>query len=350
LVADHEGCIVQSYVQWLQDSEYQAICLLCKNLLKDEPTVRLICYDVFHWSCLDKYASELPATTAPAGYQCPKCKECIFPPSNLVSPVVDILRNKLEATSWARVGLGQSLLEIGDSTLADIDDAGQASTIEINNREKPINSNLSSTSNLLTAVTDDESNGFVIVNGKKKHVPSTGKTTFSDSSSTHHHHHHHIDTSSHHSNQKQEQQKQHLVKSSNRIQESQDQHTNESQSHYHNRAGIAQTSSQDNESHHVAGSQDVILNVDNSLDRDTGDYKYQRRPLFEWLNRWLRSRQILSRSPIFRMTRQKKILFIIIFVFICFFTLIIVFSQLGSIVTEDDPALDPMNNPNIHVQ
>lgn len=63
---------------------------------------------MFHWSCLNKYASELPGDTAPAGYQCPKCKECIFPPPNLVSPVVDMLRKKLETVSWSRVGLGQS--------------------------------------------------------------------------------------------------------------------------------------------------------------------------------------------------------------------------------------------------
>ena len=128
-------CIVQSYVQWLQDSDYNPICILCKNLLKDEPTIRLICYgyyyfylifinklnkfqipdvfiriDVFHWSCLDKYAAQLPADTAPAGYQCPKCKEGIFPPANLTSPVVDMLKHKLETVSWSRVGLGQSIV------------------------------------------------------------------------------------------------------------------------------------------------------------------------------------------------------------------------------------------------
>jgi hypothetical protein len=37
-------CIVQSYVQWLQDSDYNPICILCKRLLSEEPTVRLICY------------------------------------------------------------------------------------------------------------------------------------------------------------------------------------------------------------------------------------------------------------------------------------------------------------------
>ena len=50
------------------------------------------------------------------------------------------------------------------------------------------------------------------------------------------------------------------------------------------------------------------------------------------------------------MTRQKKILFIVLFVFISLFTLIVIFSRLGSISTENDPALDPMNNPNIRIQ
>ena len=43
--------------------------------------------DVFHWVCLDRYARNLPADTAPAGYTCPACQDCIFPPENLVSPV-----------------------------------------------------------------------------------------------------------------------------------------------------------------------------------------------------------------------------------------------------------------------
>jgi hypothetical protein len=52
----------------------------------------------------------LPANTAPAGYQCPKCKECIFPPQNLVSPVVEALKSKLDTASWSRIGLDQSLV------------------------------------------------------------------------------------------------------------------------------------------------------------------------------------------------------------------------------------------------
>lgn len=69
---------------------------------------------MFHWACLDKYARELPATTAPAGYTCPACKECIFPDSKLVSPVADVLREKLAGVNWARAGLGLPLVRISD--------------------------------------------------------------------------------------------------------------------------------------------------------------------------------------------------------------------------------------------
>ena len=40
-------CIVQSYLQWLQDSDYSPNCSLCSNVLADEAygeCVRLTCY------------------------------------------------------------------------------------------------------------------------------------------------------------------------------------------------------------------------------------------------------------------------------------------------------------------
>jgi len=49
-------------------------------------------------------------TTAPAGYTCPTCQECVFPPDNMVSPVVDELRSILKEVNWARAGLGMTLL------------------------------------------------------------------------------------------------------------------------------------------------------------------------------------------------------------------------------------------------
>lgn len=103
-------CIVQSYILWLHDHDYNPICALCSVNLKEGDCVRLTCYHMFHWACLDKYARELPPSTAPAGYICPTCKECIFPKPKLVSPVADVLREVLAGVNWARAGLGLPLV------------------------------------------------------------------------------------------------------------------------------------------------------------------------------------------------------------------------------------------------
>jgi len=66
--------------------------------------------DVFHWSCLDEFAGRLPSNTAPAGYACPACHTGLFPASNVVSPVVDCLRELLSTVNWARAGLGLPLV------------------------------------------------------------------------------------------------------------------------------------------------------------------------------------------------------------------------------------------------
>jgi hypothetical protein len=71
---------------------------------------QLFCTDVYHWACLDQFARQLPPTTAPAGYKCPSCKVGLFPSINLVSPVADVLREKLAGVNWARTGLGLPLV------------------------------------------------------------------------------------------------------------------------------------------------------------------------------------------------------------------------------------------------
>uniref|UniRef100_A0ABM5F500 Zinc finger protein-like 1 n=1 Tax=Pogona vitticeps TaxID=103695 RepID=A0ABM5F500_9SAUR len=111
IVANHAKCIVQSYLQWLQDSDYNPNRRLCSTLLTTKETVRLVCYDLFHWSCLNEMASQLPKNTAPAGYQCPSCQGPVFPPANLVSPVASVLREKLSTVNWARAGLGLPLID-----------------------------------------------------------------------------------------------------------------------------------------------------------------------------------------------------------------------------------------------
>lgn len=106
LLANHESCVVQTYLSWLTDSDYDANCLLCFEPLNSKETVRLKCMHLFHWDCFDARARQLPDTTAPAGYKCPSCLECIFPPENQQSPVVDKLKVKLQTVNWGRLGLG----------------------------------------------------------------------------------------------------------------------------------------------------------------------------------------------------------------------------------------------------
>ncbi|XP_065325072.1 zinc finger protein-like 1 homolog [Gordionus sp. m RMFG-2023] len=62
-------------------------------MLIDKPTIRFLCLDIFHADCLDQHYSTLPNTTAPNGYTCPTCKECIFFSNNVKSPLAENLRN-----------------------------------------------------------------------------------------------------------------------------------------------------------------------------------------------------------------------------------------------------------------
>uniref|UniRef100_A0A8D8ESN7 Zinc finger protein-like 1 homolog n=1 Tax=Culex pipiens TaxID=7175 RepID=A0A8D8ESN7_CULPI len=110
MVVNHAKCTVQSYIQWLKDSDFDSSCTLCGSLLDDEDCVRLICYHVFHWKCLAARQQSLPANTAPGGHTCPCCNDPIFPPANLVSPVADVLRTRLGQANWARNVLELPLL------------------------------------------------------------------------------------------------------------------------------------------------------------------------------------------------------------------------------------------------
>ncbi|XP_006901518.1 PREDICTED: zinc finger protein-like 1 [Elephantulus edwardii] len=111
MVANHTKCIIQSYLQWLQDSNYNPNCSLCNMPLTARETTRLICFDLFHWACLNERAAQLPQNTAPAGYQCPNCNGPIIPPANIAGPVASALREKLTTVNWARAGLGLPLID-----------------------------------------------------------------------------------------------------------------------------------------------------------------------------------------------------------------------------------------------
>lgn len=110
MVTSHPKCVVQSYIQWLKDSDFDSSCGICGGTLENGECVRLICYHVFHWQCLNKRQSALPANTAPGGHTCPTCSHPIFPPPNLISPVADVVRNRLGQVNWGRNELGLPLL------------------------------------------------------------------------------------------------------------------------------------------------------------------------------------------------------------------------------------------------
>ncbi|XP_050071408.1 zinc finger protein-like 1 homolog [Anopheles maculipalpis] len=110
MVVNHTKCTVQSYIQWLKDSDFDTNCTLCGSPRDSDDCVRLICYHVFHWKCLNARQQMLPPNTAPGGHTCPICSEPLFPPSNLVSPVADVLRVRLGQVNWGRNELGLPLI------------------------------------------------------------------------------------------------------------------------------------------------------------------------------------------------------------------------------------------------
>lgn len=114
MLSNHPKCVVQSYLRWLQDSDYEPNCPLCNRELRAGDTVRLVCYDLFHWRCLSTRYVSLPPHTAPSGFRCPSCNAPLFPPPESRGPVADALRSRLANVAWARPGLGLPLIEDAD--------------------------------------------------------------------------------------------------------------------------------------------------------------------------------------------------------------------------------------------
>jgi len=63
MVSNHPKCVVQSYCQWLKDSDYSALCALCQLDLSQDDCIRLICYHIFHLKCLDDHCKQYPSNT-----------------------------------------------------------------------------------------------------------------------------------------------------------------------------------------------------------------------------------------------------------------------------------------------
>lgn len=97
----HKKCIIKSYLQWLQDSDFDSTCKLCTKPLQED-TIRLMCLDLFHTECLDNYCKMKPPNTTAAGHLCPTCNGRILPSPTASGLIVENLRNYFKDAEWAR--------------------------------------------------------------------------------------------------------------------------------------------------------------------------------------------------------------------------------------------------------
>ncbi|XP_030648383.1 zinc finger protein-like 1 [Chanos chanos] len=297
LVSNHNKCIVQSYLQWLQDSDYNPNCSLCSIPLNSQDTVRLVCYDVFHWSCLNDLASRLPLYTAPAGYQCPTCQGPVFPPSNLASPVADMLRDQLSSVNWARAGLGLPLIEDPaepeESMTQDVTDYSDWSAFDTQAAESSVSApSLSYTPepSLVTSPLHQEARPLVHNNGGLA-------------------------------------------------------------AHDHSVIDMITATTSDTITINTASSPRKVYDTRDSghasvTQIDFDDDKYRRRPTLSWFAQILKNRTGNKKRAL---TLKQRVLMLLLLGVVGFFTLIIIMAKLGRASAESDPNLDPMLNPNIRV-
>ncbi|KAA0716557.1 Zinc finger protein-like 1 [Triplophysa tibetana] len=291
LVSNHNKCIVQSYLQWLQDSDYNPNCSLCSQPLDSQDTVRLVCYDLFHWSCLNELASRQPLCTAPAGYQCPTCQGPVFPPPNLASPVADTLREQLSSVNWARAGLGLPMIEDPpEQEEPTIDDVSRYS--EWSSFETPA---------VDMAISDPS---------------STSQPPHQDKELIHNIH-----------------------------------NNGELCTQSHSVINMSTTSTTDTITINTATSPRKVYDTRDSgqasvMQIDFDDDKYRRRPALSWFAQVLKNRTGPKRKAL---TLKQRIFMLLLVGVIGFFTLIIIMAKLGRASAESDPNLDPMLNPNIRV-
>lgn len=309
LVANHAKCIVKSYLQWLQDSDYSPLCTLCNRSLSDEECgecVRLACYDVFHWLCLNQHAQCLPANTAPAGYTCPSCNTCIFPPSNLATPVAEALRVLLQQVNWARAGLGLPLID--EPELPPPPAPGQLEKDDFtSSQEPPLGTSTpakadSSISSTPTSAASTPSN----YSRPSAQVPPYSTTPTGPVLQGH--------------------------------------HGNTPHSVINVDEGTSVRQFSNPRKLFDSTKDDGLFNQSHDHDED----KYKRRPAFQWLARWFRSRES-SRRKDPNAIRKRIFMFLVLGV-VAFITVVIFLSQVGRQVSDSDPFLNPLNNPHIKVQ
>ncbi|XP_029202005.2 zinc finger protein-like 1 homolog isoform X3 [Acropora millepora] len=302
LVSNHPKCIVKSYLNWLQDSDYNPVCTLCNGSLAEGDVVRLICFDVFHWGCLNSYAASLPTNTAPAGYTCPNCKSAIFPPENQISPVADQLRKVLATATWARVGLG--LPVVPDTTTSSTSVSEHRISrpdTDIAVVQRAAQANHTQTTSTHPATEVNQSPTYT--------TPLSSKTELRSARD-----YHVVD-----------------VRQQNTV------------------AAPTQWADADKPSTVSRKIFNIRQPVD-SIPYDHDENKYQRRGAIDWFTRWFWSRRPKKPGPEDPNASLKRTTIILILLILAFTTVVVLITRVGRGMADQDPFLDPMANPNIKVQ
>lgn len=312
LVSNHPKCIVKSYLHWLQDSDYNPVCTLCNGSLAEGDVVRLICFDVFHWGCLNSYASSLPTNTAPAGYTCPNCKAAVFPPENQVSPVADQLRKVLSTAPWARVGLGLPVVPAANTNSATVTES------RLTRHDGDIVSHGADT--LRADITGGHTNNALstgshpVTLGSQSSPYATPVSTKTELRATRDHH----------------------------VVDVHQQNTvvpPPQQAH-------ARNEKPSTVSRKMFNTRDSTVD---SIPYDHDENKYQRRGAIDWFTRWFWSRRTRKPGPEDPNASLKRTTIILIILILGFTTLVVLFTRVGRGIADKDPFLDPMANPNIRV-
>lgn len=308
LVSNHPKCIVKSYLHWLQDSDYNPVCTLCNGSLAEGEVARLICFDVFHWGCLNSFAASLPTNTAPAGYTCPNCKSAIFPPEKQVSPVADQLRKLLASAPWARVGLGLPVIPDISASGVSVNEhpISRPDTDKVSldtNTQRGAEADHTATTSSYQAIQTSQSPPYT--------TPLSTKTELRSARD-----HHVVD----------------VVQQNTMVPSMQwaDAHSD--------KTGTV--------SRKIFSSREPV----DSIPYDHDENKYQRRGAIDWFTRWFWSRRPKKPGPEDPNASLKRTTIVLILVILTFTTLVVLFTRVGRGMADKDPFLDPMANPNIRVQ
>lgn len=214
----------------------------------------------------------------------------MFPPSNLASPVADVLKEQLSSVNWARAGLGLPLIEesVQETTAHDVTDYTDWSVFDAEEQSQIFPGHSYSTSLSQTPSSasppapedlgDPRKNGDTVVNFTA--TPTCDTVTI------------------------------HTASSPRKIYDTRD------------------------------GGHSSVTQI------DFDDDKYRRRPALSWFAQILKNRTGGKRSSL---SWKQRVFMLLVVGVLGFFTLIIIMAKLGRASAGLDPNLDPLLNPNIRV-